>query len=139
MVHEFETASGRTLPNPARWFLTHECNGGAPEDGFYFLPTDDPNSEYENLHGVYGIDREQSLLTAIQWWPEFRQDMWPIGWDDFNGKFVLLLEGPMKGQIRYMPYHYFVDPQIHDHFLVAENVQAFSEMLKNPSLPEIED
>jgi hypothetical protein len=138
-VHRFEIESGRELPSAARWFLTRECNGGWP-GGDYYLPTEDPDNEYENLHGVYGIDHPiHNLLSAVQSWPDFRKNMWPIGYDDFGGEFVLMLSGPMKGQIRFMPYERFVDPDSDEHFLIAKDVQAFSEMLKNPSLPEIED
>jgi len=135
----FEAQSGRKVPNAIRWFLTNECNGGWP-GGQYFLPVEDSGEEYECLHGVYGIDDPgHDLLSSIKSWPEYRKEMWPIGYDDFSGKFVLMLEGPYRGQVRFMPRDYFVDPENNDHFFVAKNIKAFSEMLKNPSLPEIED
>jgi hypothetical protein len=138
-IRKFEEAVGRTVPADAIWFLQTECNGGWP-GGEYFLPTDEPGSDYANLHGVYGIDSpKHDLLHVVRCWREFRSNMWPMGYDDFNGQFVLMLEGPYKGQIRYMPIEYFNDPTSDDHFFVAKSVQAFSEMLKSPSLPEVED
>jgi hypothetical protein len=136
-IQRFEVSSGRKLPNSSRWLLTHECNGGWP-GGEYFLPTDEPDSDYANLHCIYGIDNPNcDLLVVVQSWREFRQEMWPIGSDDFDGQFVLMLNGSFQDQIRFMPFEYFNDPTSDDHFFVAKNVQAFSQMLKSPSLPEV--
>jgi len=133
-IGEFEASSGRQVPEPVQWLLTHVTNGGWPGSE-HWLRVEDPSDDEANLHGVYGINNPGfDLLHVIDHWPRFRGDCWPIGFDDFGGKFLLMLEGQHRGQVRFMPYHMFAEAESRTSFFVAPNIEAFAELLKQPSL-----
>src|SRR5579862_3192236 len=103
MIRNFELQTGRRLPDEIRRFLETEVNGGWPAS--QYLLHFDHGRELTCLHGVYGIGHPKphfNLLTAIKG-PLSRRfgSMWPIGYDDFGGKFVLKLDNPDKGQVQF--------------------------------------
>jgi len=58
--------------------------------------------------------------------------MWPIGYDLGGGHFVLMLDGPHKGQVRHLELDdYHGSPRPVTHF-VAKDVYEFATILDGP-------
>jgi hypothetical protein len=132
-----ERVLGRSIPNEAKWLLSNVANGGWPEREH--LIRIDPPVKFRMVHALFGIDHPDEnfdLVTRLQI-PTFPWDhvAFPLGYDDWDGQYLLMLAGPRQGEVHFSPYEeYFYDRATKETHFVASDIFNFADILNQKSL-----
>jgi hypothetical protein len=112
-VRAYEATTGLKLPEDYVSFLL-EVNGGHPNGMYEFPITGLADSDYMDVHGLYGLnhpdegyDLEANRRLRAEPVPEWLQSVsgtvpdWllPVGFDSLNDKICLAVSGPRYGQV----------------------------------------
>jgi hypothetical protein len=136
-IRAAELASGKGVPIEAQWLLANLANGGWPDREH--LIRIDPPVKYRMVHGLFGIDHPDAnfdLVRRLQI-PTLPWDKvaFPLGYDDWDGQYLLMLAGPNKGEVHFSPYEeYFYDRATQATHFVTEDIFKFAEILNGKSL-----
>jgi hypothetical protein len=129
----FERLTGETVPTPVKWFLSNVVNGG------YNSRIEVPVHDYEDqgesatVHEMFGIGHHDRSKDMAKVWEDFPADRlrhaWPLGVDPSGSVFMLMRTGAHKGQVRFMIWDEYCDPEYKKTYLVANNIEEFARML----------
>jgi hypothetical protein len=131
-LSRFERKIGRSLAPDLRWLLVEVANGGLPPQTRLPVPELGP-SEGVVAQGLYGIGHPDESYSMDVAWEDLHEygtaRGFPIGYDQGGWQFVIVESGPLKNQIRLIPWDEYCDPTSNVSYLVAPNMRDFVALL----------